>query len=350
MVKRKYTPWNEKTDAPELKKTVPHCQFVTEIMDTPYFRKRGLSASTIERQVNRLGLREQLGSVLGKPSPRDRTPVKRKTAIERDVQEILDLYTPDQIRLLKKGRFMPGQTAIPAINFSGQRIRILATGDPHFCSIFYGERQWAAMIEVGLAAGCDFMTVSGDVTDGWSKRDDHITELTHVTYDAQRDYAIGQLAMWPKDMYLIDGNHDRYWVHRAGAWIVKDICEAIGKRAHFLGSDEGDISLKGKASLKLWHGRDAASAYAHSYRPQNIVERTFTGGEKPNVLFIGHGHKYFHFFPRHVHTIGTAAMCSQSKYMRGSLKANHYGFTIVDVWVNKDGVAHCKPDWHPFYA
>jgi len=118
--------------------------------------------------------------------------------------------------------------------------------------------------------------------------------------------------------------------------------------AHYLGSDEGDISLKGKAIIKLWHGEDGSS-YATSYRLQKLIE-SLTGGEKPNLLLAGHTHKMAYIFERHVHTFSGGALSTQSSWMRGKRLPNHTGFWIIDVWVGKRGITKCGGIFYPYYA
>jgi len=116
----------------------------------------------------------------------------------------------------------------------------------------------------------------------------------------------------------------------------------------YLGHDEGDITLStAPVTIRLWHGEDGSS-YAHSYRIQKIVE-SFTGGDKPHVLFCGHAHKHTYMFERHIHCIGAGSMQTQSKWMRGKRLASHTGFWIIKMVVNDKGVGSFAPQWFPFY-
>ena len=139
------------------------------------------------------------------------------------------------------------------------------------------------------------------------------------------------------------------WFQKSnGAIIVEDIANNI-KKAEFLGHSEGDISLKGKAVMKLWHGLDSSS-YAVSYRVQKVIE-AFTGGEKPHILLLGHVHKMGYFFDRHVHAVSGGALCLQSSWMRGKRLANHTGFWIIDAYVNKNGgISKFTSTFYPYYA
>lgn len=74
-------------------------------------------------------------------------------------------------------------------------------------------------------------------------------------------------------------------------------------------------SNTGKKCMLLLMHPGGGSAYAVSYRPQKLVE-SFTGGEKPAVLLIGHYHKmsYNHF--RNVHCIQVGCTQDQTPFLR----------------------------------
>ena len=177
----------------------------------------------------------------------------------------------------------------------------------------------------------------------------HIYELDHLGYDAQKDEAIRLFGQWTETpIYAIDGNHDRWFIKSNGAIIAKDIAAAL-PNFKFIGHDEGDISLDGRAVLKLWHGEDASS-YAFSYRLQKLVE-SFSGGEKPNILVAGHTHKTGNFFERNIHVVGAGCIESQTKWMRGKRLAAHVAFLVCDAWVSPEGgIAKFSHTLYPFYA
>jgi hypothetical protein len=128
--------------------------------------------------------------------------------------------------------------------------------------------------------------------------------------------------------------------------IVKDIAERLPD-AEFLGHDEGDINLSGNTVLKLWHGEDGNS-YAVSYRIQKVVE-SFSGGEKPHAMFLGHTHKSTYLFERNIHCYSMGSIEQQSNWMRSKRIAAHTGFWIIDFWVNAQGV-RSRGCFYPFYT
>ena len=56
-----------------------------------------------------------------------------------------------------------------------------------------------------------------------------------------------------------------------------------------------------------------------------------------------------YIFDRHVHSVSGGAMCRQSSWMRSKRLANHYGFHILEITINKMGVSRFKVEFFPFY-
>jgi predicted phosphodiesterase len=265
------------------------------------------------------------------------------------LSQILQNYSDRELEAIAKGgRIVPGYGKVPIISFEGQRIRVGVMTDTHLGSVSMPVERIYQAFEEFRKEKVDFITHSGDVTEGMSNRPGHIYELTHLGYDSQKALAVEAFGQWTDtDIYAIDGNHDRWFLKSNGAKIVKDIADALPK-FHFIGHDEGNISLKGKATLWLWHGEDGNS-YALSYRLQKILE-ALTGGEKPNAMHAGHTHKYVSIFERHVFCTSVGCMQSQTPWMRGKRISAHPGFAIIDYWVNDKGICKMTQTWYPFYS
>jgi DNA polymerase II small subunit/DNA polymerase delta subunit B len=75
-----------------------------------------------------------------------------------------------------------------------------------------------------------------------------------------------------------------------------------------------------------------------------------SGGEKPNIVAVGHYHKAEYLFYRNVHCFQTGCFQAQTPFMRGKNLAAMMGGWIVDVTVAKDGsVLSITPEFIPFY-
>lgn len=265
------------------------------------------------------------------------------------LSQIAETYTDAELKAIANGgRIVPGMTKVPVIDFEGERIRIGVITDTHIGSKQFAESRLFQAFDEFRKEQVDFIVHAGDVTEGMSNRPGHIYELDHLGYDAQKEVAIKLFSEWTDtEIYAIDGNHDRWFIKSSGALIVKDIAEALGN-FHFLGHDEGDISLNGKATLKLWHGEDGNS-YALSYRLQKIAE-SLSGGEKPNAMICGHTHKYVKIFERNIWIVSAGSIQAQTQWMRGKRIAAHVGFCIMDLWVNDKGISKMRETWYPFYT
>ena len=267
----------------------------------------------------------------------------------RLLSQIADTYSETELKAIANGgRIVPGMTKVPVIDFEGERIRIGNITDTHIGSTQFSDQRLYQAFDEFRKEKVDFITHSGDVTEGMSNRPGHVYELSHIGYDRQKEYALELFSQWADtDVYMISGNHDLWFLKSSGAMVVKDIASALDNY-HYIGDGEGDISLKGQATLKLWHGEDGNS-YALSYRLQKIAE-SLSGGEKPNAMICGHTHKYVKIFERNIWIVSAGSIQAQTQWMRGKRIAAHVGFCIMDLWVNKSGISKMRETWYPFYT
>lgn len=265
------------------------------------------------------------------------------------LKKIQEIYSEKELQAIANGgRILPGLEKVPIISFEGKRIRIGAFGDTHIGHQKFSEDRFFQAFEEFKKEKVDFIVHTGDVHEGMSHRPGHIYELTHLGYEQQKEYSVKLFSQWTdSDIYAIDGNHDRWFIKSNGAYIVKDLDRRLDN-FHFIGHDEGDISLDGRATLKLWHGEDGNS-YAMSYRVQKIIE-SLSGGEKPSMMLCGHTHKYVKLFERNIHTISIGCIEGQTSWMRGKRIAAHVGFAIFDVYIGDKGITKITETWFPFYC
>ena len=263
------------------------------------------------------------------------------------LNDIGDKYTDEELKLLAKGSKAMKIGKKVVIDREGEEFRIGHITDTHIGSKYFNEDFLFDAFKRCSSEGVDFIAHSGDVCEGMSHRRGHVFECSEIGFRDQKNKAVDLLSRWTGKMYLIDGNHDRWFTQASGAWIVEDITQELPD-AEFLGEDEGDIFLN-NCHIKLWHGLDGSS-YATSYRLQKVVE-AFTGGEKPQVLLTGHTHKQAYIFERNIHVVSGGAICMQTKWMRGKRLANHTGFHIITMTINKKGeVTRFSPEFFPFYS
>ena len=263
------------------------------------------------------------------------------------LRQISERYSDKELRAIASGgQINTGKYGSRRIKRSGETHKLGVLSDTHIGSVAFRPEYLFDAFDMFASEGIDTVLHIGDVTEGMSNRPGQIYELTHIGYSEQKAYAVELMSRWGGKLYMIDGNHDRWYIKSNGAKIVEDICAALPD-AEFLGHDEGDLYING-TWVKLWHGEDGSS-YATSYRIQKLIE-AFSGGEKPHILLTGHVHKQGYFFERNVHAISAGAVCTQSKWMRSTRKANHTGYWIIEFTENENGVSRFKPEFFPFYA
>jgi hypothetical protein len=74
------------------------------------------------------------------------------------------------------------------------------------------------------------------------------------------------------------------------------------------------------------------------------------GGDKPNILAIGHYHKAEYLFYRNIHAFQTGTFQAQTAWMIGKQIAAMVGGWIVEVHVDDDGtITRCKGEFIPYY-
>jgi len=298
----------------------------------------GISHETLRRYRRRMKLSKE---------PIKGTAIGFDPSVERMLQEIGARYSPEEIRIIAQG-MRPGghgRRKITADWFTGDSMTFGVISDTHIGSRYFREDWFDGAIEMFARRNVDFVVHSGDVTEGLSNRPGHVYELSHIGYAQQKEEAIRQIGKIECPCYIVDGNHDRWFMKSAGAQIVDDICKDT-PNARFIGTDEGVIDIGG-ISILLWHGEDGA-AYALSYRVQKIVE-SLSGGQKPNILVTGHDHKQGYFFTRNVQVVMAGCLQEQTPWMRSKRLAAHPGFWIVEVGINNGSIVEFVPHFFPFY-
>lgn len=166
--------------------------------------------------------------------------------------------------------------------------------------------------------------------------DDHVREI--IKNYPQRDGI---------KTYFITGNHDHSLIKRAGFDLGIPVAEKRDDMV-YLGQSHATINLTPNCTLELRHPLDG-TAYALSYKSQKMVE-AMSGGEKPNILAIGHYHKVEYLFYRNVHIYQTGCLQAQTPWMRGKQLSAHMGGWIVEVHVNEEGtITRVRQELLPFY-
>lgn len=156
--------------------------------------------------------------------------------------------------------------------------------------------------------------------------------------------------------YYIGGDdHEGWYVQREHI----DICQVLEDTAKRMGRNdlvnlgymERDIVYKqarGKSYIRLIHA-GGGSAYAISYTSQKYVE-ALQGGEKPNIILVGHYHKFDFGFPREVFVIQGGCTQDQTPFMRKKKLQAMVGGVVLWIKQNELGTfTSVRVEWIPFY-
>lgn len=230
-----------------------------------------------------------------------------------------------------------------------------AVGDNHMCSKYERLDVLNALYDLYEKEGVKVVYNTGNWIDGEAKFNKH--DLNTHGLENQLEYFIKH---YPKrkgiKTYFIAGDdHEGWYVQREqidiGKYAEKKAIEAGREDLIYLGYMEADVVLpakKGKTTLRVLHP-GGGSSYAISYTIQKIIE-SYQGGEKPDVLLIGHYHKADYVFCRGVHAVQTGCTQDQSPFMRKKKLAAHLGGWIIEMATDDNGaVTRFKQEFMPFY-
>lgn len=234
-------------------------------------------------------------------------------------------------------------------DWNGEKvIRFALMGDTQINSKYTQITHLHKFYDICQSQGIETVYHTGDMDEGEQMRVGHQYECYTQGAD---DHVKEIIRVYPKrdgiTTHFITGNHDASIIKRCGY----DIGFPIASQREdmiYLGQSSAVINLTPNCTLELRHPIDG-TAYALSYKIQKMVE-SMSGGEKPNILAVGHYHKAEYFFYRNVHCFQTGAFQAQTPFMKGKGISAFIGGWIVEVKVNDDGtIAGIKQEYIPFY-
>lgn len=204
--------------------------------------------------------------------------------------------------------------------------------DQHICSKYARLDVGEDLFDKFSDAGIKTVLNAGNWIDGEARFNKH--DLLVHGMDGQCQ----ELArVYPKrrgiTTYAVAGDDHEGWYSQnigtdIGAHAERVMRENGRKDWVHLGYMEAFITLRHRESGKecqilLMHP-GGGSAYAISYQPQKIVE-SFSGGEKPAAVLIGHYHKMSYQYTRNTHTIQCGCGQDQTPFMRKKRLEAHVG-------------------------
>ena len=251
--------------------------------------------------------------------------------------------------------FLPGEHVVTIPKRGIQRIRFAATADNHLVSKYSRLDVINALFDYWAAQGIDTVYQMGNIIDGecrFNRYDLHVHGI-----DGQIDYLIEN---WPyrKGMttqFITGDDHEGWYIQREGINVgehIEDKARKAGRTdLQFLGHMEHNIRLQrpgGESHMRIIHG-GGGTAYAISYTDQKYVE-SLQGGEKPQLVLVGHYHKYNYGYPREVHAVQVGCTEDQTPFMRKKRIQAMVGGAIVEIEQDETGIIRsCGVQWIPFY-
>jgi predicted phosphodiesterase len=198
-------------------------------------------------------------------------------------------------------------------------------------------------------SGINIVFNPGDIVDGENMYRGQVYELHTQGASGQANYFMKH---YPKaagiTTYGILGNHPESFHKRSGIYFA----DLIKKREDFIvvAPIEADIMVgsTNKCDIRLFHPRKG-TAYAISYQPQKIVE-SYSGGDKPEILLIGHFHKASYNFIRNVHVFQSGTTEDQTSFMREQYIEAHRGYWKIQAKIDKTGgIEKIINEFTPYY-
>lgn len=238
---------------------------------------------------------------------------------------------------------------VTEVNWKGNKIiRFALMGDTQINSKYTQITHLHAFYDECQRQGIKHVYHTGDIDEGEQMRVGHQYECYRQGAD---DHVEEICRVYPRKQgittHFITGNHDASVLKRCGY----NIGHAIANRRkdmEYLGADCAIVKLTPNCTLELRHPWDG-SAYALSYKMQKMID-AMSGGEKPNILAVGHYHKVESLFYRNVHSFQTGCFQAQTPFMRGKSLSAHMGGWIIEAHVNEDGeIERIKQELIPFY-
>lgn len=318
--------------------------------------KNQFMKSSNEEKLKKLLLGRSAVSIEDLSNTLDMSVGKVKKMIESLEKQGFNIHLTDEgVGLSKTIATTSSETILNVKKLSVNTYRFGAVGDSHLGSKYERLDVIEALYDLYQKEGITTVYHTGNWIDGeapFNKHDIHIHGL-----DKQIQYMIEK---YPKrkgitTYYVAGDDHEGWYTNRLGINIGKYLeikaREAGRNDLVFLGHMEADVILKaknGETRLRVLHP-GGGSSYAVSYTAQKIVE-SYTGGDKPDVLLIGHYHKAEYGFIRGVHAVQTACGMDQSPFMRKKRLAAHLGGWIIEFSTDDNGaVSRFKQEFIPFY-
>lgn len=245
--------------------------------------------------------------------------------------------------------------AIDVHKYAEVEIPLGLTADNHIGSKYERMDVLEALFDRFADAGVRTVYQGGNIIDGEARFNKFDVYVRGV-----EDQVANLIQKWPqrKGMtthFVTGDDHEGWYTQRehidVGRKIEQDAYAAGRDDLRHLGYMERDIDYQqsgGAARIRVIHA-GGGSAYATSYSSQKYAEM-LTGGEKPQIVAVGHFHKFNYTYARGVHIIQLGCTEDQTPFMRKRRIEAHVGGCILWVKQNELGIfTSVRVEWLPFF-
>ncbi|MEM2031941.1 MAG: metallophosphoesterase family protein [Candidatus Woesearchaeota archaeon] len=233
------------------------------------------------------------------------------------------------------------------IDIPEKKFQYLYFSDTHMGNIEFSEKLYLKMLKAIKKYRPDFVVFVGDLVQGMKGIEGNTFELDKFGLQEQLNYAKNLLSLIEIPIYAIDGEHDKeFYKKKNNQIIVGYELEKELPNYNYLGQLEGHI-LVNSIKIMLFHPTDTP-AYTTSYKIQKLIA-SIRGGEKPNILHVGHYHQAFKTELRDIVAIMSGTLCGQTLYMKNKKIPAAMGFGIVKVNYENNEIKRLNHVFVPSY-
>jgi predicted phosphodiesterase len=219
----------------------------------------------------------------------------------------------------------------------------------HMTDLHHGSKHndSAAMLDfmaIAKSRGVCAVLISGDIIDGFDpklQRDQRCIETDDQLAEAIDVFAAGNIGV---PHVAISGNHDGYSDKAGGICSGRLLEERMRERGvnwTYLDSCLGRVVLHG-AKIELWHGAGGSGTRNAVRRVLNHRAEGYERGDEPQVLLVGHYHRYAQFeaFPERIFCVsGATFQRKKSEFANRIAHPWDLGGGILSWTVDERGVA-----------
>jgi len=258
-------------------------------------------------------------------------------------QKVMFQYDGDEV-FISEAPQQGGRKQLNPEMWEGDILRFGFISDNHLGSHFERLDVMNLLYDLYEREGVKIVLNGGNWIEGEARFNKN--EIHKRGFGRQIEYAVEQYPFKEGiETWFVSGDDHEGWYNQREGINSGEYFQMMREQAgkfdlKHLGYVEADIDLNnGEFEHNCWARLmhpGGGTAYALSYAPQKIVE-SLQGGEKPNILFLGHYHKLSYDVIRNVHVIQMGTTCDQSIFMRKKKIEAHVGGGIAEFRRAPDG-------------